>query len=80
MHETRKLSIPKSCTFQTQIREVACGEDHSCLVTEAGHVYAMGSNHFGKLGIKSSHNSNLQKHSNIEYCNTPKLVEAISGH
>ena len=46
--------------------EVACGEDHSCLVTAGGHLYSMGSNAFGKLGVAES-------------CSTPKLVEGVIG-
>jgi alpha-tubulin suppressor-like RCC1 family protein len=67
----RPLNMPKSCSFQTQIIEVACGEDHSCLITSAGHLYAMGSNAFGKLGITSTKNPNQ------EFYNTPKLVDSL---
>ncbi len=67
----KQLSLPKSCSFQTQIVEIACGEDHSCLITSSGHLYAMGSNSFGKLGISGGKNPNL------DYYNTPKLVDSL---
>jgi alpha-tubulin suppressor-like RCC1 family protein len=51
--------------------EIACGEDHSCLITSSGHLYSMGSNAFGKLGITGGKNPNQ------DYYNTPKLVDTL---
>lgn len=34
----------------TFISKVACGLEHSLLLTSSGFVYAMGSNRFGQLG------------------------------
>ena len=54
--------------------EISCGEDHSCLVTSAGHLYAMGSNAFGKLGISAG------KGPNQDFYNTPKLVDSLVNY
>jgi alpha-tubulin suppressor-like RCC1 family protein len=59
LHQPKKKKVlenPKSCSFNIQIREVACGEDFAFLLTKKGLLYAMGSNQFGKLGILSSQN------------------------
>ena len=45
------LKVPKSCTFSIVITDIACGEDFAFLLTAKGHLYGMGSNQFGKLGI-----------------------------
>ena len=48
------LRAPKSCSFSIQITDISCGEDFAFLLTSKGLLYAMGSNQFGKLGIKNS--------------------------
>lgn len=49
------------------IKNIACGFKHTLFVSESGHVYSMGSNSHGQLGIGDS---------NIKQKNTPTLVEA----
>jgi alpha-tubulin suppressor-like RCC1 family protein len=48
---TRKLSIPKSLSFEVFINQVACGSHHSAFISQDGHVFTFGSNREGQLGI-----------------------------
>lgn len=44
--------LPKVCSFNIVITNIACGEEHTAFVAESvGHVYCMGSNSDGKLGV-----------------------------
>ena len=45
--------MPRSCSFNILIKEVACGQSHSAILTEHGHLYMMGSNLHGQLGVTS---------------------------
>jgi alpha-tubulin suppressor-like RCC1 family protein len=65
--ETNKhfqLSVPKSCSFGILIKDVACGEDHACIITKKGHIYAMGNNAYGKLGCGTKHNLDSNENDN----------------
>lgn len=42
------------------------------MVTAGGHLYAMGSNAFGKLGISPKDGEDL-----LEFFTTPKLVDGL---
>ena len=57
---------PKICSFNVVIKSIACGLQHSLFVSESGHVYSMGSNSHGQLGIGE-----------LVDKNTPTLVEAL---
>ena len=46
---------------------VACGDKHTCFVTDSDYVYAMGSNENGQLGIDDP----------IRFKNSPVLIEDI---
>lgn len=41
------ILLPRSCSFNIVIKEVSCGESHSAILTEHGHLYMMGSNIVG---------------------------------
>ena len=43
--------LPKICCFNTVITKVCCGMSHTLLLSSSGHVYAMGSNQYGQLGL-----------------------------
>ena len=43
------------------------------MVTMSGHVYAMGSNAYGKLGVNIPEDQN-------GFLSTPKLVDLLNGH
>ena len=40
-------NIPKSCSFNVVIQQVSCGQAHSAMLTNSGHLYMMGSNKYG---------------------------------
>jgi len=52
------------------VKDVACGFNHSHLVTKDGFLYSMGSNEDGKLGIGLSQKDMPESFS-------PRLVEGI---
>lgn len=41
------LKVPKTLSFNIFIRQVACGQDHTHLLSKDGHLYSMGSNSHG---------------------------------
>jgi X-linked retinitis pigmentosa GTPase regulator len=45
--------VPKVCSFNILIKQVSCGYNHSALLTDQGHLYVMGCNDFGKLGLSN---------------------------
>lgn len=40
----RKLSLPKSLSFEVYISQVACGAHHSAFISKDGQVFTFGSN------------------------------------
>lgn len=69
--QPKVLLHPKTCSFNILIKEVACGEDFTFLLTSRGLLYAMGSNQHGKLGLSQS---------KAEVVTTPKLVDSLASH
>jgi alpha-tubulin suppressor-like RCC1 family protein len=51
----------------SNVKEIACGQNHSVFLTREGHVYSCGSNSEGQLGLDST---DLQK-------KTPTLIETF---
>lgn len=64
----KKYSTPIFCSFNILIYDLSCGEDHTGFISDLGHVYCMGSNLNGKLGISSKHQLNSS---------SPILVESL---
>eukprot|EP00347_Sterkiella_histriomuscorum_P012245 403369334 len=61
--------MPKICSFNIVINYIACGDEHTAFIAEqVGHVYCMGSNADGKLGIGEK---------TLKSSNVPCLVEGI---
>jgi hypothetical protein len=50
-YEHSQHRLPKICSYRMAIVRIACGAQHSSFVTEQGHIYVMGSNEFGQLGL-----------------------------
>lgn len=67
----KKYASPVFCSFNILIKELSCGEDHSAFISDSGHVYCMGSNANGKLGIGDRHKL---------FSSSPSLVESLSQH
>ena len=47
----KTYSVPRLCSFNVLIRELSCGEEHTAFISSSYHVYTMGSNTEGRLGI-----------------------------
>ncbi|OMJ71846.1 hypothetical protein SteCoe_29834 [Stentor coeruleus] len=62
---------PRFCSYNIMMKDISCGEDHSGFISDSGHVYCMGSNIHGKLGIGDK---------SISYSSSPCLVESLSSH
>jgi alpha-tubulin suppressor-like RCC1 family protein len=66
----KSISTPRFCSFNIVIKQVSCGEDHSGFISESGHLYMMGSNQHGKLGLGDR---------SLTYSASPHLVEALEA-
>lgn len=66
------VTSPKTCSFNILVKEVACGLDHTHLVSKDGYLYSMGSNEHGKLGLGLTYKELIQSAS-------PRLVESIKA-
>ena len=59
------------CSFNIVIHQVSCGEEHTAFIGDPSrHVYTMGSNTDGKLGIGER---------TLRQSNVPCLVEGLEG-
>jgi len=66
----RCYCIPRFCSFNVIIKNVACGEDHSVFITGKGQIFTFGNNSDGRLGLGEK---------SIKQTSTPCLVEALSN-
>lgn len=64
----KKYTNPVFCSFNIIIHDLSCGEDHAGFISDLGHVYCMGNNLNGKLGIGSKQKL---------YSSSPVLVESL---
>lgn len=62
---------PRFCLYGITITMISCGDEHSAFITSQNHVYTMGSNRSGQLGIRDK--DVLEKSS-------PVLVEQLIGY
>lgn len=67
----KTYNIPRYCSFNVFIKELACGEEHAAFITLNGEVYTMGNNAEGRLGIGNR---------SIKQCASPCLVETLSAY
>ena len=67
----KTYSSPRFCSFNILIKEISCGEEHAGFISYSGHIYTMGSNSEGRLGIGSS---------NIKQSPSPCLVEDLVNY
>lgn len=65
------VRIPRSCTFNILIAQISCGASHSALITGLGHLYMMGDNTYGQLGVQLSAETRA---------GSPCLVESMKRH
>jgi X-linked retinitis pigmentosa GTPase regulator len=66
----KNYCLPRMCSFNVLIREVSCGEEHAGFISSLGHVYTMGSNGEGRLGIDDR---------TVLHSSSPCLVSHLSG-
>jgi len=45
------FTLPRFCSFRTLIATAACGDEHTLFLTKEHHVYSLGSNREGQLGL-----------------------------
>ena len=81
------IQIPRSCSFNIVISQISCGEDHSAILTSQGHLYMMGSNRLGQLGVVNAVSpmqacqSLINETPEEQYrVGSPCLVEALKNH
>lgn len=48
---SKTYPVPRFCSFNVLIKDIACSEQHSAFITQSGHIFSMGSNSEGRLGI-----------------------------
>ena len=69
-HSGKTYPSPRFCSFNITIKEISCGEEHSGFISSSNHVYCMGSNSEGRLGIGDK---------SLRSSSSPCLVEALSN-
>ncbi|OMJ68419.1 hypothetical protein SteCoe_34128 [Stentor coeruleus] len=70
-HSGKTYSSPRFCSFNILIKDISCGEEHSAFISQSGHVYCMGSNNDGRLGLGNK---------NIRQSSSPCLVEGLTSY
>jgi alpha-tubulin suppressor-like RCC1 family protein len=60
---------PRLCSFNVLIKELSCGEEHSAFISNQGHIYTMGSNTEGRLGIDDQ---------SVTFSSSPCLVSKLT--
>lgn len=66
----KNYSTPRLCSFNVLIKEISCGEEHAGFISSQGHLYTMGSNAEGRLGIDDK---------SVLHSSSPCLVSKFSG-
>lgn len=62
------MEQPIEICFKLRIKQIACGYEHTHLLTVEGALYSMGSNQYGQLGIGLSPTQ-------IQYTHQPSLLK-----
>lgn len=65
------VSLPKQCSYNILVKSVACGPDHTHLLSQSGYLYSMGSNRDGRLGLGLTYQQ-------LQYQRSPRLVESLN--
>ena len=63
------------CHTTMQVTLIACGDEHTAVVTHSGRLFTFGSNEWGQLGL--GHNNNVIKPSCVKTLK-PDLVTAVA--
>ena len=79
--ETGKPSffiLPRSCSFGILVKSVSCGENHTAILTKSAHLYMVGSNSMGQLGIAELPHTTTGKRKT--YTGSPCLVDRLKNN
>lgn len=67
----KAYSSPRCFSFDISILSISCGQEHSAFISNTFHIYTMGSNSEGRLGIGTQSQS---------YSLSPCLIESLTGY
>ena len=70
-------TLPRPCCFNVVIKQVSCGYTHAALLTIQGHLYMMGSNSKGQLGIGQTSFVPIGESQVADRIGSPCLVESL---
>ena len=70
-------TLPRPCCFNVVIKQVSCGFSHAALLTIQGHLYMMGSNSKGQLGIGKTTLTPINGSQGADGVGSPCLVESL---
>ena len=70
---------PRILKYSLQILKVSCGESHIAFLTDCGHLYTMGSNEKGKLGLGDLELSQTTVPSLVESLGEFEIVQVSCG-
>lgn len=65
----KSFPSPRLCSFNVLIKELSCGEEHTAFISNQGHIYTMGSNTEGRLGIDDA---------SVTFSSSPCLVSNLT--
>ena len=66
------VKMPKLCSYNILVKQVACGDSHTHILSRDGYVYSMGSNINGVLGLSNSE-------AMVKHVTAPQLITNLSG-
>ena len=66
----RQVNVPKSLSFDILIGEIACGAQHTLLLSRRGELFSIGSNEHGQLGLNDQ---------SLEFSTAPLLVQEVQN-
>ena len=61
---------PTACSYNTVIKQIACGSTHTHILSYHGEIYSFGSNANGKLGLGLSQ-------AELPFTNSPILINTL---
>ena len=68
--DEQDITIPKMCSYNILIKQIACGKHHTHLLTQDGYVYSMGFNNYGVLGLG-------QGEFQLAHVGSPQLIQGL---
>jgi alpha-tubulin suppressor-like RCC1 family protein len=77
--DSKLVATPQRIPFPagTRIKQVACGSNHSLVLTEAGRLFSMGHNGYGELGLGD--NGQRLSPSHVNHFSTTRVRAICAG-